>query len=163
MKVKNMKTIMLLTLVSTLGAAQDRSSAVAVANKTAASSATPGIPKGATEVEPNLFRYADAHGKFWFARVTPFGISAWEDKPALSVPVIEAKDSPPPKTTDLGDSIRFEKKSPFGETTWVKKKSELTDEERDWLAHPAGTQAMDNKTASPGKSTQPAGEPAGKR
>jgi hypothetical protein len=32
--------------------------------------------------------------------------------------------------TDLGDSYRFEKKTPFGQSSWTRKKSELTDEEK---------------------------------
>ena len=39
------------------------------------SSADSVIPKGATQVEPNLYRYTDAQGKTWFYRRFPFGVS----------------------------------------------------------------------------------------
>ncbi len=35
----------------------------------------PAIPKGANEVEPNLFRYTDPQGKTWIYRKIPFGVS----------------------------------------------------------------------------------------
>jgi hypothetical protein len=89
------------------------------------------IPPGATLVEPNLYRYTDSSGKTWNYRQTPFGISRWEETSApqpISQPA-QAK-SDPVVVTDLGDSYRFEKKTPFGASTWVRKKSELTDEEK---------------------------------
>jgi hypothetical protein len=158
-----MKTMMLFMLVAALGAAQDRSSSAAPSNKSAAALPAFGIPKGSVEIEPNLYRYTDAHGKVWLARMTPFGVSTWEDKPAPVTPVVEAKEVPP-KVTDLGDSVRFQKKSPFGENTWVKKKSELTDEEKDWLSH--GGESKDSDGAAKAAQTKPgqsAGEAAEKR
>ena len=159
-----MKIITLFLLVAALGAAQDRSSSGAPAStKTAALPAATGIPKGAVEIEPNLYRYTDAHGKVWLARMTPFGVSTWEDKPAPATPVVQAEEAPP-KATDLGDSVRFQKKSPFGENTWVKKKSEMTDEEKDWMSR--GAAAKDSggsSSAAQSKPAQPAGEAAGKR
>ncbi len=83
-------------------------------------------PSGATQVEPNLYRYTDSDGKTWNYRQTPFGISKWEEN---SVPQAAPAKSEPVVVTDLGDSYRFEKKTPFGESTWIRKKSELTDEE----------------------------------
>jgi hypothetical protein len=158
-----MKTITLFLLVSALGAAQDRStSGTSASVKTAAAPAATGIPKGALEIEPNLYRYTDAHGKAWLARMTPFGVSTWEDKPAPVTPVVKAKEEPP-KATDLGDNVRFQKKSPFGESTWVKKKSELTDEEKDWLSRGAAAKDSGGNSAAQSKPAQSAGEAAGKR
>ena len=34
------------------------------------------------------------------------------------------------KATDNGDTVKFQRQTPFGTTNWEKKKSELTDEER---------------------------------
>ena len=159
-----MKMMTIFVLVAALSAAQDRSSSAAPAPvKTAAAPAATGIPKGAVEIEPNLYRYTDAHGKVWLARMTPFGVSTWEDKPAPVTPVVEAKEAPP-KVTDLGDSVRFQKKSPFGENTWVKKKSELTDEEKDWLSHRGENKDSDGSSkAAQTKPGQSAGEAAEKR
>jgi hypothetical protein len=91
------------------------------------------IPQGATLVEPNLYRYTDAGGKSWMYRQTPFGISKYEDKPAAA-PQPSAADSEPVRVVDLGDSVRFEKKTAFGVSKWVRKKTELTDEEKALVA-----------------------------
>ena len=53
------------------------------------------------------------------------------------------RGSQPIAVTDLGDSFRFEKKTPFGASTWTRKKSELTDEEKA-LPWPAGARRERN-------------------
>jgi len=98
------------------------------------------IPAGAKLVEPNLYRFTDSNGKTWNYRQTPFGISKWEETPAAQPGSAAASPtnsqgqgqakSEPVAVTDLGDSYRFEKKTPFGASSWVRKKSELTDEEQ---------------------------------
>jgi hypothetical protein len=152
-----MKTIMLVVLTAGMALGQDpRSSAAPASNQ----SRTP-VPKGAIEIEPNLFRYTDSYGKVWLARRTPFGLSTWEDKPAPPAPVVAPDTAPPVKATDLGDNVRFVKNSPFGVSTWVKKKSELTDEEKDWLA--GGTKTSDRRTTPQSNSTQSARDTTEKR
>ena len=85
------------------------------------------IPDGATQAGPNLYRYTDNIGKTWLYSRTPFGLSRREEKSATP-PVT---DDPQLVTViDLGDSVRFERKVPFGVTRWVTKKSELTDGEQ---------------------------------
>jgi hypothetical protein len=94
---------------------------------------TQAIPAGAKLVEPNLYRYTDSDGKTWNYRQTPFGISKWEETStpaAQPAPESSQAKSVPVVVTDLGDSYRFEKKTPFGQSTWTRKKSELTDEEK---------------------------------
>jgi hypothetical protein len=94
----------------------------------------PTIPAGAVEVEPYLFRYQDASGKTWMYRQTPFGLSKWEE---TSTPVApEPAKSEPVVVTDLGDSVRFERNTPFGKGTWVRKKTELNDEEKTLISGP---------------------------
>jgi hypothetical protein len=82
-------------------------------------------------VEPNLFRYTDAQGKTWLYRRTPFGVGKWEDKPATE-PAAESTAPPanPPVITDLGDSLQFVRQTPFGPQKSVRKKTELTAEEK---------------------------------
>ncbi len=80
-------------------------------------------------MEPNTYRYTDSSGKTWMYRQTPFGISRWEDSPAAATPQL-APQSQPTSVTDLGDSVRFERKTAFGVSQWVRKKTELTDEEK---------------------------------
>jgi len=85
------------------------------------------IPSAATQAGPNLYRYTDATGKTWLYSKTPFGISKREDTPAAQA---TSDDAQLVTVTDLGDCVRFERKVPFGITTWVSKKSELTDGEQ---------------------------------
>jgi len=98
------------------------------------------VPQGATQVEPNLYRYTDSGGKTWMYRQTPFGISKWEDtgdspqQPSAARPQPSSAESQPVAVVDLGDSVRFEKKTPFGAAQWVRKKTELTDEEKAMVA-----------------------------
>ena len=155
-----MKTIAFTLFAAALGCAQSQSSAPAPApaagstaapknttpaknkkpaqpttqQKAAAQSQVQSIPAGATQVEPNLYRYTDSNGKTWNYRQTPFGISRWEATSSSSAPEANPETAQPKrdpvKVTDLGDSYRFEKKTPFGQSTWVRKKSALTDEEK---------------------------------
>ena len=89
------------------------------------------IPKGATQIEPNLYRFTDAQGKTWFYRRFPFGVSKWEDKPAEQV----AKEEPLASVVrDLGDSVEFQRRTPFGISKWVSKKADMNDDEKELLA-----------------------------
>ena len=93
----------------------------------------PAIPADAVEVGPNLYRHQDAQGKTWFYSRTPFGVSQWQDGPSSATsaaPSATAKQDAPLITTDLGDRVQFERKSPFGSEKWIRKKSELTEEEK---------------------------------
>lgn len=109
------------------------------------------IPKGATQIEPNLYRFTDAQGKTWFYRRFPFGVSKWEDKPAEQV----AKEEPLASVIrDLGDSVEFQRRTPFGISKWVSKKIDLSDDEKELLAtYEAKRAAAPNtgKTADAGK------------
>ena len=105
-----------------------------------AATPAPVIPAGATQVEPNLYRYTDTQGKTWMFRQTPFGISKWEDSPSSQLAVPAPQAAPPVKVTDLGDRVQFERDMPFGATKWIRKKSELTEDEQA-LLHTAQPQA----------------------
>ena len=119
--------------------------------KAKAQTQTQPIPAGATLVEPNLYRYTDSIGKTWNYRQTPFGVSKWEESATAPQPAPVKNE--PTVVTDLGDSYRFEKKTPFGASTWVRKKSELTDEEKALTANPqASSNANQNRV-----DTKPAG------
>ena len=156
-----MKILTLFLLVAALAAAQDKTTPAAPASKQAAAAAS-GVPKGAVEIEPGLFRYTDAHGKPWLARLTPFGVSTWEDKPEAAALVAPPKEEPLPKVTDLGDSVRFEKASPFGVNKWVTKKSDLTDQEKDWMAR-ATKPSSDSKAVPQAKPAPSGGDALEKR
>jgi len=122
--------------------------------KATAQSQTQSIPAGATLVGPSLYRYTDSNGKTWNYRQTPFGVSKWEEPSASELQQNPQAKGEPVIVTDLGDSYRFARKTPFGTSAWVRKKSELTDEEK---ALAAGQQSRPDPNQSSVN-----GKPAGK-
>mgnify|MGYP003623174207 CR=1 FL=1 len=110
-------------------------------------------------MEPFLFSFTDTEGKKWFYRQTPFGVVKWEDKPVTTPPM--ADNTNPVIITDLGDSVRFLWKTPFGDQSWVRKKSELNDEEKGMMQREqnkrtapdplAGVKATDSPRKTPEK------------
>ena len=105
----------------------------------------PGVPKEATEVKSGVYRYVDKEMKVWLYTKNPFGYSrSLEDerKPAAEpaakanpekTPFGESRtttNAPSTKVFDEGDSVRFERPSPFGPYRWTKKKTELNDYEK---------------------------------
>ena len=116
-----MKTGILIFVAATIACAQN-----ARPEASPTPPATQSIPASALPAGPNLFRYTDASGKSWLYSRTPFGISRREDTPALPA----ATEAPSATVVDLGDSVRFEIKTPFGSTRWVSKKADLTDGEQ---------------------------------
>lgn len=99
-----------------------------------AAAALPGLPEGAEEVSPNLYRYTDPQGKKWMYRNTPFGYSKWEEKSGDQNRAAETSSSAGTTMTDLGDTVQFQRLTPFGPQKWTRKKSELSDEEKATLA-----------------------------
>jgi hypothetical protein len=123
------------------------------------------IPKDAVANPDGLrYSYTDKQGKQWMYTKTPFGIikaplaEAPQDSsttktpfgisraPATATPATEApaakRQDVTTKAIDKGDTVRFERPSPFGPVSWEKKKSELTDAERHILdAQTAKTEA----------------------
>jgi hypothetical protein len=95
-----------------------------------------GIPKGAVETSPGFYRWTDKAGKVWTYRLTPFGVRRWPaeaDDPAQATADKESAGEDLITAVEQGDSIRFEKSTPFGKRTWVRKKTELSDsEQRIW-------------------------------
>lgn len=93
------------------------------------------IPKDAVQVDPNTYHYTDPAGKKWIYSKTPFGISRVEDKgvsaeDAKKAQADAAHEIESIKAVEDGDSIRFERASPFGVTRWQRKKGELNEVER---------------------------------
>jgi hypothetical protein len=86
------------------------------------------IPKEAKQIEPYTYRYTDAQGKIWIYRKTPFGVVRLPEPPPEAKPVEEIPEGM--TAVEDGDSIRFERSTPFGKHRWTRKKSELTELER---------------------------------
>ncbi len=142
-----MKLITVILMSAALSAAQNPSAKPAA--KSANSPASPAVPPGAVQVEPNLYRFTDAQGKTWMYRRTPFGISKWQEDAIPAPPT--GPETNLPRVTDLGDRLQFERSTPFGSTVWTKKKSDLTEEEKAWSeasnanTAPSATEPAHNK------------------
>jgi hypothetical protein len=95
---------------------------------TAPARAVPSIPKDATKNADGTYSYTDKDGKKWLFVNTPFGVmkNAVTEDAADRQPVPTAAT----KVIDKGDSVRFEQPGPFGPIAWEKKKSDLTEQER---------------------------------
>lgn len=123
------------------------------------------VPKGATQIEPGVYKHTDASGKTFVFRKTPFGIvkSAENAAPsdaqrpeAKSVPGataspfgdVRSASKSDVKVVDRGEILEFERTSPFGSYKWKAKKSELTAEEREAWTKARGQQAP-AKSAGP--------------
>jgi hypothetical protein len=157
---KSMKIVLFTLIAGTLLLAQDKDTkqskdASKAAPSKAASSADPAasvIPKGATQVEPNLYRYTDAQGKTWLYRRLPFGVSKYEEKPEQPA----LAEQPALVVRDLGDSVEFQRNTPFGISKWVTKKTDLTEEQKAAVAAEEAKQAAasheNDKTAPADKS-----------
>ncbi|MEK7755078.1 MAG: hypothetical protein AAB654_24340 [Acidobacteriota bacterium] len=75
---------------------------------------------------------------------TPFGVLHSDGKSAEG----QAKPQPPVsfKVTEEGDSLRFERPSPFGVRKWTRKKTELTETEKAaWDLAKAGQSSQPGK------------------
>jgi hypothetical protein len=95
------------------------------------------IPKDAVKNPDGTYSYIDKEGKKWRYVNTAFGVMRSEDNPDAPAPAL-----PPAqwtKATDNGDTVIFEKPTPFGPARMEKKKSDLTPEERAFLDSQAAT------------------------
>jgi hypothetical protein len=110
------------------------------------------IPADATRVDEYTYTHTDAQGKTWTYRKTPFGIQKSERVGETPAPYAlpegardrqtpfsaEGSQSSPAAATaaepvtaiDSGDTVTFRRKTPFGNNTWTKKKSELNEQEK---------------------------------
>ena len=104
----------------------------------------PGIPAGAVEIQAGIFGVTDAAGVKWLYRLTPFGLTRWPEKSDGQTPFGPAR--PPEKSeataqpdidkipglkiTEEGDTLCFERPSPFGPLKWSRQKSELNEQEK---------------------------------
>jgi hypothetical protein len=84
------------------------------------------VPQGAVAASPSTYRYTDAEGKKWIYHLSPFGVTREQE----GAPQRFVRDYSNVKATEQGDSIRFERPTPFGPFRWQTKKSELNEMER---------------------------------
>jgi hypothetical protein len=150
--VKFMKTILLftLTLWGATAAAQDQQPTAPtkpVVKKKVTKATTRTVSKTVSKPEPTVaqpltipaeavanpdgtYAYTDKAGKQWIYSKTPFGVSKIQNMGSAPSGFTTTPKEQLIQSTDQGDSVKFSRQTPFGTTTWEKKKSELTDEER---------------------------------
>jgi hypothetical protein len=102
----------------------EKKAAATVPAKPAATVQQIQIPAGAVKGEDGNYRYTDAQGKKWLYYQTPFGVGRAEDKPLPERPKTQDEYAAV-KAVEDGDTIHFERPSPFGVYKWDRKKSEL--------------------------------------
>ena len=110
------------------------------------------IPAGAVEVSPTVYKYTDKAGQKWIYYRMPLGISRSIDAPTPETDAAKQKSdaaSPETKITEQGDSLKFVRPGPFGNYTWVKKKAELDDLEKE--AYEAWRKKASQAKAEPDK------------
>ena len=131
-----MKKIFVLCVIgaSLLSAADKKANPKPAAKPAPAASSAPAsqvLPAGAVEAGPYTWTYTDAKGVKWVYRQTPFGLVKLEDLPSAA-PAPES--GTPVLVTDMGETVKFEKSTPFGNQKWSKSKADLTDEEKALMA-----------------------------
>jgi hypothetical protein len=133
------RSIAILALILAAFAAQaaDKKKTTAPAKPAAPVAKPLVIPKDATPNPDGTYSYTDKDGKKWVFSKTPFGISRVQDVTAVGSGAPTAPVGQYVKAIDNGDTVKFERQSPFGTSKWEKKKSELNDEERAALARDA--------------------------
>lgn len=124
-----MKTLILFVAIAAALVADQpaKKKTAKTAPKPAAAAVT--IPKDAVpNADGNSYTWTDKDGKKWIYAKTPFGIM----KSAASDPGNSntQPDVTGAKVIDKGDTVRFERQGPFGTISWEKKKTDLTDSER---------------------------------
>ncbi len=94
------------------------------------------IPADAVRIDEQTYKLKEKDGKTWVYRKTPFGVSRLEEtqfnKQNEAAPIKPVKESSV-KVTDLGSEYKFERAHAFGVQVWKKKKSELSDDEKNYI------------------------------
>jgi hypothetical protein len=128
---KKLIAIIALSAVALSASAADKKKKTTAAAKPATPVAQPlVIPNDASPNSDGTYSYTDKDGKKWIFSKTPFGVSKIQDMTGSAPAIAAAPAGQYMKATDNGETVKFERQSPFGTTKWEKKKSELTDEER---------------------------------
>ncbi|MCL6544265.1 MAG: hypothetical protein K6T61_03490 [Bryobacteraceae bacterium] len=83
---------------------------------------------GKKESEPK--RVTGSDGKTYIVRETPFGVVKVPETPAKAEKDDENEPPPDLKVREVGDSIEFQRMTPFVPVKWTKKKTELNELER---------------------------------
>lgn len=97
-----------------------------------------GVPKDAKQVGPDRFRWIDEKGQAWIYLLSATGVMRSQEvsgEDAKQGPLGAKMAGAGSDTLHLisvkeeGDSLRFSKPGPFGKYSWVKKKTQLDEDE----------------------------------
>jgi hypothetical protein len=146
----------LMIVVATAAADQTASNKKKTAKSTTVKVQPVTIPPDAVQIDANTYRYTDPAGKKWTYNRTPFGISKMEDKSGSAEDAKRAQEDTAQliestKAVEDGDSIQFERASPFGTTHWKRYKTELNEMERAVWAHELEKRAAPRNAADASK------------
>jgi hypothetical protein len=134
--------ILAMAAVSSPVAAQPKQEKKAASTAAAAPASGPvSIPTDAVEVEPGLFEAKDETGKVWHYTRTPFGVRKFPPERLKDTTAVEAARIA--VLSQDGETVKFERKTPFGTTAWSKSKDKLNAAEKLALAKSA-----ENKNAT---------------
>ena len=80
------------------------------------------VPREAEDVQTGVWKHKEGGGETWLYRRTPFGVAKYKEEAA-----VDADDSGVEgvRAFEEGDSVRFERKTPFGVSQWTRKKTDL--------------------------------------
>jgi hypothetical protein len=84
------------------------------------------VPAGAVRTAPAAYQYTDAQGNRWIYHTSPFGVTREPE----GAPPRFVRDFATVKAVEDGDSVRFERPTPFGTLRWKTAKSDLNEMER---------------------------------
>jgi hypothetical protein len=126
---KKIEAALVVVLLSSLGMAQSKKVAPAKSSGPAGQTVVSGPPPGAEKVSDLVWRYKDGD-KVWIYTKTPFGFSKAEEGATPA-----ARPAAAPAALRIvsmeGDTVRFERPTPFGVSRWTKKIADLDPEEKE--------------------------------
>ena len=136
---KNVLAVFVITAATLAAQASAHTGAVVRKATTAQTVVKPmTIPADAMPNPNGSYSWTDKQGKRWLFVKTPFGVMKSEAIP----PPTDSTSMAGVKATDAGDTVRFEKLTPFGPVKWEKNKADLTDGERSLVASQVAPQSQ---------------------
>jgi hypothetical protein len=103
-----------------------------------------GVPSEAKAIDASTWRAVDSKGAAWIYKKTPFGMNKYREQDAEKRDEAKVAENPA-RVTDQGDSYKFERSTPFGVETWVRKKAALTEGDKEMLKESQGSAAIASK------------------
>lgn len=86
------------------------------------------LPPGAEKISEGVYRHKDSAGKVWIYTRTPFGFAKGEEGAAPAAPAPSAIEF---RVVEVkGDTVRFERDSPFGKSVWTRRIADLDEKEK---------------------------------